>query len=97
MIPRMLNQRLFLLQVARPTAMKKEGIQTRKRKPKSGSTPKEPKQKHSGYSGEGSKPSKHQHQQQQQQQSQSDLYTISKIYFTPISSISLVSLKVYEI
>ncbi len=79
----------FVLQVNRPAAMKKDGIQTRKRKPKSSSTPKEPKQsKHSSsgqnssgqnnsFSGErmSSKSQQQQHQQQQQQQ-QSDLYTI---------------------
>jgi hypothetical protein len=49
--------------------MKKDGIQTRKRKPKSSSTPKEPKQKHSAYAGERSS-------KQQQQHQNSDLYQI---------------------
>ena len=57
------------LQVNRPAAMKKEGIQTRKRKPKSGSSTKEPKQKHSNFSGERS--SKH--------QQVGDLYSLGKM------------------
>ena len=56
--------------------MKKDGIQTRKRKPKSsGASSKESKGKHGGYS-EGR--SKGHHQSQHAQQQVADLYTIGK-------------------